>query len=614
MRTPIWLWCSIALLGVVGSNVIETAAAQTTESQVDQTLSAGASAQSIADELVRVQNLIRANVLGLAERILETRGPALQPSKEWLQWERQVWALYRQQGAWQKLHERANQLPPTFPRTILQEAALQSINALIALKQGEQARQLIRSKLLATDASQKDKRQLRQAVIAAYVADDLLPDARIAMDNFRKDFGSQETEWLLLSASVLLRTGDLDAAINLLAPMDHPTARVLRLYARLGNQTMTSEQVITNARKLQKSKENKSLAREIQAVITQATQNSGKPNALVDAIEMYLLMPPSRDPNLSRVFPQFTAQNLFDAYTRIAEDQGNKVGLLVGDEKRWLNYAKQLKPTATVLRKSLFAFLALGAKKPRSRQAAIDAYVDALIDSKRTALIPHLFGEDTAFGKLSLGGETGLRLSARALQSRDFQLAADANANLSKLPSGVSRTAWLLQAGRIDILANRYKRGVAKLDEWIASFKRFNDAQTIMILQPIFDLQTVQQHDVALELLYKVNKRAPAGKHRREIAYWLAESYVAKEQYTRAADLFLHSALQSADGLDLWGEASRFRAGEALVKAHLFTDARQVFEDMLARATTATRRNNLKQKLQQLSLLESNLQSPEHDE
>lgn len=600
-RPARFMWGPLLLLGVIGGSPAQSIPADAGET---------ASQSAPSRELLRVQNLVRANVLDLARKILETRGPALQPTPEWLQWERQLWALYRLQGRWQKLYARTQLLPPAFPRDIRQEAQLQAVAALTALHRSSAARSLIRIQLRAADASQQYKRRLRQALIAAYLADDLLPEARIAMENFRRDYGSGETDWLLLSAGVLLRSGDFAAAINLLAPFDRPEARLLRLYARLGNRSLTPDQVIDRALELRASPPGKSLRRKIQAVMARANITAGRLYPLANAIEDYLLAPAPDNPALNGVYPQFEIADLFDVYAKIAHDAANKAGLLIGEERRWLDHARRMPPSSTVARKSLFAYLADGAQSPDFRQSAVDGYVNVLMDTRRTGLIGQLFGPGARLGKLSLGGESSLRLSAHALDNGNFQLAAEANANLSALPAGVDRTDWLLQAGRIDILAGRHRQGAAKLAEWIESFAALNPAQTDAILQPIFDLQTVEQHPLALELLHKVDERAPAGKYRREIAYWLAESYHGGGQYTTAADLFLHSALQQAGGFDRWGEAARFRAAEALMEGGLLADARRLFEDMLARAESDASRSALRQKLQRLWLLESSPQNP----
>lgn len=608
---PIALW--IVLLGVSGN----CAAAQPDWLQYE------AEVPSFSQKLVRVQNLVRANVLELAQEILETegptlKGPKLQSSKQWLQWERQLWALYQARGQWQKLYRRVQRLPSNLPPLVQQEVQLQAINALTALQKGSAARDLIRQLMVSDDVSgehpQQIKRQLRQAIISAYLADGLLPEARIAVDSFYKDYGSSETDWLLLSAGILIQSGDPSAAVNRLAPLQQPAAQLLRLYARLSDQTLTPEQVIELARKLLVTPQGQPLLREIHAVIAQANRNASHLQAFANSLEEYLLTTTARNPQLFRLYPQFTIQDLVDAYTTIAQQQANADGLVVGDEANWLEYAQAMSPDSTIVRKSFFAYLAKGAKNQAVRQQASDAYVDVLIETEQTDLIDQLFGEQAVLGKLTLGGATGLRLSAYALEKNNFRLAADANANLSELPADTDRADWLLQAGRVDIFAGRYQQGGTRLNEWIESFRSITEQQTITVLQPIFDLQTVQQHQLALPLLHKVRERATKNKHRREIAYWLAESYDDIGQHRLAADLFLHSALQQADGLDPWGEAARFRATEALMNHNLFDDAKNLLEEMLGRARDENWRSVLRERLQQLLLLQSSLNSPQNDQ
>ncbi len=598
-------------------------------------------APATSRELARVQNLIRANVLELAQEILETQGPAWQPTMAWLHWERQLWALYRVQGAWRKLHWRAQWLPSSFPQAMRREADLRVIEALTALGRNGEARRLIRQNLLASTTPSRHQRQLRRALIVAYLADDMSADARFAMDNFHQDYGAEDSAWLLLSASVLLRSGDAEAAINLLAALNQPAARLLRLYARLSNRTLTPPQAIERAGQLLLAPRG-AAKRDIWAVIAQAhrigvTEGAGVLEghalALSDAIENYLLAPPS-NPVAGSVYPSFTVRDLFDAYATIARDEANQAALLVGEDAQWLDLALKLPPNS-VPGKALFAHLAAAADRrraPRFRQRAVDGYIEALIATERTALIEQVFSaaglagaqdgdpsgeplgadrnrQTAILGKLTLGGETGLRLSAHAIESGDIRLAADANAHLRALPAGVDRAQWLLQAGRIDIFAGRHRLGAAKLDEWLDSFRRLDEAQTDAVLQPIFDLQTARQHALALDLLHKVSARAPPGKHQREIPYWLGESYGGDGQHVAAADAFLHSALQQADGFDRWGEAARFRAAEALMNGQLFADARRLFDDILARADSAARRTALQQKIQRSWLLESISQS-----
>jgi hypothetical protein len=253
----------------------------------------------------------------------------------------------------------------------------------------------------------------------------------------------------------------------------------------------------------------------------------------------------------------------------------------------------------------VWAHIVLTSRSEIVRKLGVDNYVNALIDGERTALVHHVFGEDAPLGTMILSPATGLRLSNTAIASGDVQLAANANANVSGPPPGMEFSDWLIYTGRISIIAGRYERGAAQLKKWITSFEQLTPEQSDSVLQPIFDLQTVGQHQLAIPLLEQVNSRSPGAKYRREIAFWIAESYSATRQYINAADYYLFSAMQKENGFDQWGLSARYRAAEALTEGNFFVDARTLLEDLLKRTREEARKQLLRQKIQQLWLKES---------
>ena len=93
----------------------------------------------------------------------------------------------------------------------------------------------------------------------------------------------------------------------------------------------------------------------------------------------------------------------------------------------------------------------------------------------------------------------------------------------------------------------------------------------------------------------------------REIAFWIAESYDALGQHMKAADYFLFSAMQKANGFDQWGISARYRAADALLEGNFFADAKTIFQNLLKHSKDENRISALRQKLQRIWLLESSL-------
>ncbi|MDD9821418.1 MAG: hypothetical protein OXU98_00780 [Gammaproteobacteria bacterium] len=584
-----------------------------------------------AQELARAQALVRANALDLAQEILEARAPKLRRAAEWLAWERQLWVVYRIRGQWRELYARAApalKRRARWPPAVRREARLQAVKALVELRRGADARRLIRDALADADAPPAQHRQARRELVASYLADGAgaATEAQRALREFQAQYGTGadpgRRDLQLLTAAVSLRGGDADAAINQLAPLDSAAARLLKLYARLANGSLAPAEVSDGARALLDAvPAAPALARPARALIAQAQRQAGARYPLADALETVLLTPPSPPPSPSPVSPsifdsagvaaQFTVNDLLDAYARIARHQAARAGLPAGDPRAWLAHARALPPALQVARRALFAHLAAatgnaaGGRAAEIHAAAVDGYVDEIVNVGRLGLLPQLFGGDKPLGALSLGGRAGLRLAAAAIAAGDFRLAAAANAALRDFPPDVERGAWLLRAGRVDLFAGEHARGAARLDEYLESFAALDARQTDAVLQVIFDLQTLGRHGLALPLLRKVDARAPRGKHQREIAFWRAESYAGDGKQRRAAALFLHSALQAEDSFDRWGRAARFRAALALTDAGLFGDARRQLQDLLAGAGSDERRRQLRQQLQRVQLLEA---------
>ncbi len=570
----------------------------------------GRSGRVVADgSLERVRILIQANVLQLARTILETEGPPLRPSRDWFSWERQLWAVYRSAGRWRQLLKRSRQIPATFPERILYQADLQAVRAHIELGQGAQARVLLRKLLLSADTDHEDSRNLRELLVESYLVDGYLSAAHTAMRHYQSDFRSRQQDWLLLSAGIYLQLNEPDNAVNILAPLTQPAARLLRIYARLQNETMTPAQAVEKLDRLSQDMEAagheplplwQTLAIRAYAGLLSDTPQS----ALID-LEQYLVEAGQSLTRIDRSYPAFGVVDLLNAYRRVALNETNRSGLLLGEPTDLMIHSLQLPQEAQSVRKAVFGYLLQGKNSAVMKRQLNNLFVTALMESGQAGVIPYLYGEDKPFGPLDLGGDVGLALSNRALEMGHIELAAQINNSMPVIPRSMERLPWLLHVARISIIASHYERGAQELMEWIHAHDHLTAQQVDQVLQPVFDLQKVNQHELALKLLDEISERTVSRQHIREIAYWKADSYGGLQKFVRAADYYLFSAMQENNGWDQWGIAARYRAAESLQSANLIMDARGLFEDLLARATDEKRRVLLKQKLQQLWLLES---------
>ena len=94
-------------------------------------------------------------------------------------------------------------------------------------------------------------------------------------------------------------------------------------------------------------------------------------------------------------------------------------------------------------------------------------------------------------------------------------------------------------------------------------------------------------------------------RQRREILYWIADSYRGLERHDLAALLYLQSAmLPGPDTMDQWAQSARFNAADSLREAGLVDDARRIYEDLLAVTSDAALRQVLNNKIQRLWLFQ----------
>jgi len=559
--------------------------------------------------LQRVRTLIGANVLDLAERILEQQGPTLAPNGEWLNWERQLWALYKASGDWQKLYDRLRSIPPAFPASVISEAESQSVAALIALGNGKTARRILRRQLLSPVFSEREKRNLRFQVIESYLSDDLLNEANRGAVRFQEDFRPQDKDWLMLAARMALLTNSPDDAVNLLAPLTEPDARLLRLWARLKNRSITPEQLLESGDVLQAKEEFQVWRAPLLSIMAEAAAIASNRVQQVDLIEQYLLdisrsSYESRNGSLAKVIPKTTSKDLLEAYESVAISQANQAGLLVGEESSWGTYAAGISSEQDIVRRAVWAYI-VKSTESIAKQVASDHLINSLVDSVRMDLVQILYGNTRPLGQLNLSPSTALRLSNLALEAGKVELAAQANENVSSPPPGMAFGDWLAYTGRISIIAGQHEQGAQQLHKWIDSVSELTEEQTDKILQPIFDLQTVEQHALAIPLLEKVNNKSPGGKYIREIAFWVAESYGATNQHIKAADYFLFSAMQRDNGFDQWGKSARYRAADALLEGNFYEDALRLFEGLLLFAEEEPQKQALQQKIQEIWLRRS---------
>jgi len=164
----------------------------------------------------------------------------------------------------------------------------------------------------------------------------------------------------------------------------------------------------------------------------------------------------------------------------------------------------------------------------------------------------------------------------------------------------------VLRQARVLLLGGKLKQGDDRLNELISRYTEPNKEDTDRLLQILFDLQTLQANEQAIMHFRQLINLPIEPSQRREIMFWMADSFKALKQYEKAALLYLQSAMYPGpDTMDPWAQTARFSAAESLQKAGLVDDARRVYQSLLEITKEPARRSVLRRNIQQLWLTQS---------
>ncbi|MFT5113340.1 MAG: hypothetical protein ACI8P9_002669 [Parasphingorhabdus sp.] len=556
--------------------------------------------------LKKVKWLQKSGAYSLAAAVLLEDRPDISDTVTWIKWERLLWDTYKDQSLWQELSDRIDLLPDELPEVYRVEAGVVKVDALMQLGQIVSARQYLRS-LLATGSD--DPRLVaswRRLIMQSYLWENNLVDTDISMQRFQAQYFPDDNRWNIMRAQVLLKTENFEAAISQLASTTNEEARLLRLIGRMGQNSLTPNEVIDRALELKPGKLSQSLQRDRWALIAEAAATSGVQSQRVSALEQALSVEKGLSSN--NLIP-LNVDDLLHAYIVLAEQTGNRAHLLVGDYEGWLNFADTLRGDSSVGARAIYVYIGKAVELPILAKEAFSRFADSLHKDKLKTLLFSFIGPDKPFGGFDvLKGETGFLLAEEALEEENIRLAAAISSSITEPPGNTSYFNWRLRQSRMLIFAGDYGAGAQILSELMSALTNVSVEESDRILQLIFDLQSVGQHELAIPLLETVLNVSESARL-KEILFWLAESLEATDSKQRAALFFLRSASLAGGANDMWSQSARYRAAVALQDAGFIKDSRAIYNQLLSVTTDARHRQRLSRRIQQLWLLETKNQS-----
>lgn len=600
---------SRVVLIVVASLLV---AVPTYAQSVNSTASKAATGSTISpvdsQNLAIARDLVKTGALNLALDYLQRHPPTVASTEIWEAWAEQKWSILVLLEDWYALKQDAHGLPASFGGAKYFAIPYEA-RAMIALGELTAARQLLQPMLLVDDLPTHNQKAIRGQLISLYRAQGDYINAKIEAIRFHDEFKPQNADWFIQRAVIEYLANDAAGASQLLAPIASIEAKLLQAYFRLraGEIDAAAAQLLIHRQLGRKRITNaeKKLAYALKASLIQVQDEAGKIDQ-VRSLEQYLVI---RQTDLHPDVVSHTPEDLKTAYIDLSDMLINTALMNPGRLGLKFTLAQQADQAGqTSKARALYADVMLDPNGAELSFAAKNAFVNSLIQAEQYALLSHLLGTRKVMGSFeSIESTASAKILNHALEQGDSDLILAIAPFLADAPENIDSRDWLLQKARVDIFAGRFAQARVKIEDWIEQGGILSGQEVDRVLQPIFDLQAVQQNDIALALFEQISSNTNSKRHKREILFWKAQSYDEKEERFTAAQLYLRSAMVEANGFDQWGQSARYHAAYTLMEAGAYFDARRLFDALLLVATDSARRATIKQALQRLWLLENQL-------
>jgi len=493
----------------------------------------------------------------------------------------------------------------------------QQVIAKLQLKQTKLALAQLQNLLWTSNSENRDDSLpavWRRLVIRAYLQMNHDDDARRALVKYEQDYKTDKTDidWMVLQAQILLKTNRPQQALSLLKQItvdDAVDVEALSMIALLQSKPAEAATINRNMRKKLDGTVLSHAARWAYSYVAYLASQvlSDLPAQIVNLESMLSI--DIAYPVLSDHY-QVSADDLWALYKKMGMGIANQRGLLFGNDEQWQQLSDKLIAGQPEKALALNAALVLQTENFSNKQQQHKTIVEIL--EKRNnglELINQLYLHSANVSDVSvLPDDVRYRLVDFALSEGDYFEAATIMKSLQEPPPGKTLFDWRMRKARVLILQGEYKESEAIIRKTFLEKPSITHAELDRYIQVVFDFQTVQQHQQALDLFNLLYFDSLDDKLKRELYFWKAESYFALKIYDRAALFYLESAHVLGDGSnDLWAQSARFKAAKALVLAKIFGDAEKVFSDLLVVTASESRKALIKQNLQKIRLLKSAL-------
>jgi hypothetical protein len=553
--------------------------------------------------LSRIRALLSAGALTLAESLLVAGLPARVGQSDWFDWQRELWEVREENNQRDRLIESLLVLA----EKVDGDQRLEVLERLVQAQQKNgnflAARAGLRDLMLVVNSDPVRTARLRRLLIQNYLKSGLLADAEAASVRYQEEYLPDDTKWNLLRGQILIENKEPSKAVAQLVGLQDQKARLMLALARLYEGSLQPDEVIDY---LENDEVFTFASPELEylrtAIIAEAARLANQPGIRLRMLENLL----AADVGAISMLPEATSEQLLEAYADLATIAGNDTHLLLGNDQEWVRHADELPLEDAAVARAIYALLLQNDVAGPVAGAAHRGLIDLLLNDGLYRVVLALYGEAAPLGFLpDVGDALSLRLSRQALEAGDYSIAAQVVTRIGQPPEGMTHWRWQLQIARLEIFSGQSQVGADRLLRALEDADELKEQELDRLLQVAFDLQAISRDDLALKVFEAAGPFAYTVRQRRELLFWMGESQIGEGRFAQGADLFLQSSEVAGQQQDLWGQSARFRAAEALVDAGLLQDAFNVYRSLLKESSDENRQLQLRQKLQNLNLLEA---------
>lgn len=230
---------------------------------------------------------------------------------------------------------------------------------------------------------------------------------------------------------------------------------------------------------------------------------------------------------------------------------------------------------------ALAGLLALATNGDDDSDDAFRLFSKQLLAEKRGGMIlKRLLLDSGSFSDLAnLPLDVRYDLVEYLLNSQQIADASRLMDTLAEPPAGTTRLNWQMRRARVLVLAGNVAAGHSAMQQILDENPKLEPRQGDRLMQVIFDFQAAGEHTSAINFLNQVAKRELDDQRRRELHFWLADSYKGKDLHLEAAHHYLLSAGHlDAFSMDQWAQTARFESAIQLQEAGLREDAARLFQ------------------------------------